>query len=219
LEIGSNIVYCLPPIIMKKFWKILLVIAGLLPIIRLFEDGISSILIFSVFVVVFLWKGLQHASARLPLPLSLYFIVLGTLVGGIAQFFVQSEGFEKSFSADPIAHFLQALTIYFWVTVFWYLILRKHNFSTWGVFWVTGIWGVVAEAIFVYGSFNILVWLFIFVVYGLLIAIPYLLTREKFAMDRKKPNLKAYLSIFGLLVLALLMANISIYIMALMGIE
>jgi len=126
----------------KKYWKsILLIIAGLLPVIRLFEDGFSSILIFSVFVIVFLWKGLQHASAKLSLRLPLHFIILGTLVGGLTQLFVQLEGFEKTFSPDPVAHFIQALTIYFWVIVAWYLMLRKYDFSSWDIFWVTGMWG------------------------------------------------------------------------------
>ena len=208
---------------MKAYWKpvllILLIIAGLLPIIRLFDQGFSSILIFSVFVVVFLWKGLQHASAKLPGPLSLHYIVLGTLVGGLTQLFVQLEGLEKTFSAVPIVHFVQALTLYFWVVVAWYFILRKYDFSIWGVFWVTGVWGVVVEAILLNGSFNPLIWLFIFIVYGSFAAIPYLLTREKFSANRKRPTLKIYLLILGLLALVQVMANALIYIMALMGIK
>ena len=205
---------------MKKYWKILLIIAGLLPVIRLFEDGVSSILIFSIFVTIFLWKGLQRVSAKLPLPLSLLFVALGIFIGGIVQLFVQFEGFEKSFSPDPIVHFFQALTIYFWITVSWYLVLRKHSFSTWDVFWITGIWGIVVEAILIYGSFNILVWLFIFMVYGSYTATTYLLTRDRFAiMDRKNPNLIIYSVSFGLLTLALFMAKASIFLMAIMGIQ
>lgn len=204
----------------KKYWKLVLLIGGLLPIIRLFESGVSSILIFSIFVLVFLWERLRHVSAKLPLRLSFLYIILGTFLGGLTQLFVQLEGFEKTFSPDPIVHFLQALTIYFWVTVVWYLVLRKNDFSTWGVFWTTGIWGVAVEAIAIYGSFNILVWFFIFLVYGSYATTTYLLTRERFAMiDRKKPNLIIYPVSFGLLVLALFMAKISIFLIAIMGIR
>lgn len=198
----------------------MLIAAGLLPIIRLSQDGFSSILIFSVFVVVFLWKGLQRASAKLPLPLALHFIVFGTLVGGLTQLFVQLEGFEKSFSPDPVAHFIQALMIYFWVIVGWCLMLRKYDFSSWDVFWVTGIWGVVFEAILLNGVLNPLIWVFIFVVYGSFAIIPHLLTREKFAMIvRPKPTPKNYVTIFGLLVLVLLMSNITYLILAMVGIK
>ena len=198
----------------------LLIIAGLLPIIRLFEDGVSSILIFSVFVLVFLWKGLQHASAKLPIPLWLHFIGLGIIVGGITQIFVQMEGFEKSFSSNPVAHFIQALTIYFWVVVAWYFMLKKYDFSAWDIFWVTGIWGVVFEAILLYGALNPLIWLFIFVVYGSFAIIPFLLTSEKFAvLVRPKPGKKNYLIIFGLLVLALAMSNVLIFILSKFGIR
>jgi len=80
--------------------------------------------------------------------------------------------------------------------------------------------GVVFEAILLYGAFNPLIWLFIFVVYGSFAIIPYLLTREKFAMIvRPKPTLKNYMVMFGLLVLVPLMSNVLIYILAAMGIR
>lgn len=206
---------------MKDYWGVIfLIIAGLLPIIRLFNQGFSSILIFSVFVVVFLWKGLQRASSKLPAPLSLHYILLGIIFGGITQLFVQLEGLEKTFSAVPIVHFFQALTIYFWVVVAWYLVLRKYDFSPWSVFWVTGIWGIIVEAILLNGSFNVLIWFFIFVVYGSFAIIPYLLTKGKFDLiKRKKPGLKIYLLSFFLLVLALFAAKVLIYLMALVGIK
>ena len=84
---------------------------------------------------------------------------------------------------------------------------------------MTGIWGIIVEAILLNGSFNVLIWFFIFVVYGSFAIIPYLLTREKFARNRKRPALKIYLIIFGLLALVQFMANALIYIMALMGIK
>ncbi|MFA5990889.1 MAG: hypothetical protein WC794_01415 [Candidatus Doudnabacteria bacterium] len=204
----------------NRLLTFLLIIAGLLPIIRLSQDGVSSILIFSIFVLVFLWTGLQRVSAKLPIPLAMQFIGLGIIVGGITQIFVQLEGFEKSFSADPIAHFIQALTIYFWVIMAWYFMLKKYDFSTWDIYWVTGIWGVVFEAILLYGALNPLIWLFIFVVYGSFATIPFLLTQGKFMLiPRIKPNKKNYLAMFGLLVLALVMSNLLIFILSKFGVR
>jgi len=199
--------------------SIFLVTLALLPIIGLFEDGPSSILVFSVFVLVYLWKGLQGFFAKLPLPLAPYFIILGSLAGAFTQIMVQLEGLEKTFSADPVVHFFQALTIYFCVIVAWYLVLRKYDFTTWGVFWLTGIWGVAVEAILIYGSFNIFTWLFIFLVYGSFAAIPHLLTKEKFPQDRKKPTKPANLLVLIWLTAALFMAKVLILIMAAGGVK
>lgn len=204
----------------NRLLTFLLIIAGLLPIIRLSQDGVSSILIFSIFVLVFLWTGLQRASAKLPIPLTMQFIGLGIIVGGITQIFVQMEGFEKSFSPNPVSHFIQALTIYFWVIVAWYFMLKKYNFSTWDIYWVTGIWGVVFEAVLLYGALNPLIWLFIFVVYGSFATIPFLLTQGKFMLiPRPKPSKKNYLTMFVLLVLALVMSNLLIFVLSKFGVR
>ncbi len=204
----------------NRLLTFLLIIAGLLPIIRLSQDGVSSILIFSIFVLVFLWTGLQRVSAKLPIPLTMQFIGLGIIVGGITQIFVQMEGFEKSFSPNPVSHFIQALTIYFWVIVAWYFMLKKYNFSTWDIYWVTGIWGVVFEAVLLYGALNPLIWLFIFVVYGSFATIPFLLTQGKFMLiPRPKPSKKNYLTMFVLLVLALVMSNLLIFVLSKFGVR
>jgi hypothetical protein len=204
---------------MKKYIGLtILFIAALLPLIRLSEDGPSSILIFSVFAFFVLWKGLRHLLARIPIPLAGYYIVLGTLFGGLTQYFVQLEGFEKSFSGDPINHFFQALTIYFWDVVMWYGILRKNRFSVWGVYWVTGIWGVLVEGVVLYHALNPLIWLFLFVVYGSFAAIPYLILQERFTSgDVPKP--KIYFYIFGLLIVALGLTQLTIMLMSLFGIK
>ena len=203
----------------KHIGRILLAVAALLPLIRLSQSGPSSILIFTVFTVILLWGGLRRASAKLPMPLWLHYIAAGTIFGGLTQWFVQLEGFEKSFSANPTFHFLQALTIYFWVTVVWYIVLRKYEYSTWDVFWVTGLWGVLFEAILLYGALNPLIWLFIFVVYGSFASIAHLLTRDRFPAGRPRPNFRAYSLAFGWLVLSLLLSQGTILLMQLFGIK
>ncbi|MBI5530637.1 MAG: hypothetical protein HY918_04010 [Candidatus Doudnabacteria bacterium] len=196
----------------NKILKTLLILAALLPVIRWSQDGISSILIFSVFVLILLWSGLRLTLAKLPLPLGLAYIFWGVVFGGLTQWFVQIEGFEKSFSQNPIHHFIQALTIYFWVVVAWYYMLKKYDFSSWAVFWVTGLWGVLFEGILLYGAFNPLIWLFIFMVYGSFSTIPFLLTQDQLAaLPRPMPNSKNYATMFALLGLAWVMANITIY--------
>ncbi len=198
----------------NKIFKILLILAALLPIIRWSQDGVSSILIFSIFVLLLLSSGLRRTLNKLPLPLGLAYIFWGIIFGGITQWFVQTEGFEKSFSQNPIYHFIQALTIYFWVVVAWYNMLKKYDFSTWDVFWVTGLWGVLFEAVLLYGAFNPLIWLFIFAVYGSFAAIPFLLTQDRLkALPRPKPNKKNYATMFILLAFSWIMANITIYIL------
>jgi len=81
------------------------------------------------------------------------------------------------------------------------------------------VWGVVVEGIILYGLFNVLGWFFLFVVYGSFASIPLLLTKEKFANDRKNPTFKTYIITFGLLMLTLLTAQISILVMAAIGIR
>lgn len=191
--------------------KILLISLGLIPIIALFDGKVSSILIFSIFVFLYLWKGLQRYLARIPLPLWFLYIFWGTLFGAVTQVFVQLEGFEKAFSADPLIHLLQALTIYFSLTVIWYLILKRYAFSLKYIFTITGLWGVVVEGLFIYGSISPFVWLFLFVVYGSYASIAYLLTAKRFgSMDRKTPTIKMGFVAFFVLFLALVMSNILI---------
>ena len=204
---------------MKKLAKVLLFIAALIPIIQLFEDGGSSILIFSVFVFVFLWKGLQKWSMKLPIPRWLQFIVFGALFGAFTQIMVQIEGFEKTFSADPIVHFFQALTNYIWVTIAWYILLKRYEFSTWSIFWITGVFGALIEGIVLYHYVNPLQWLFLFLVYGPLGALPYILTKEKFPPGRISPRIKHYFLALICLIVAIPVAHICVTIMWLAGIR
>lgn len=204
---------------MKRFGKILLFLAALFPIIGILQGKVSSILIFSVFVSILLWKGLQRWCNKLPLPTWFQFIGLGILFGAFTQIMVQAEGFEKSFSSDPTFHFLQALMIYIWIAIAWYILLKKYEFTTWSTFWITGIFGVIVEGIILYHYINPLQWLFLFVVYGSLGALPHILTHEKFSADRTMPHTKQYIFALFSLILALLAAHISTLILWVFGIR
>lgn len=204
---------------LKKLGYIALIILGILPLIRLSKDGPSSILILSVFVLVFVWKGLQKFFSKVPLPLGPYYIILGTILGIWTQYIVQIEGVEKTFSKDFKIHLLQALTIYVCVTIAWYINLKKYQFSTWQVFWLTGVWGFVIEGIILNGALNPGIWLFHFLVYGSYATIPFLLTRYKFSQSRPMPTKKNLGKMFLWLVLVQPTAFVMIVIMSLFGIK
>lgn len=205
-----------------KWWKLVLALLALLPVIRLFDSengGVSSILIFTIFVAVLLWAGLQRWSSKLRVPLFPYFMILSIVFSGLTQWFVQLEGKETAFSANPYIHFVQALTIYICIMIVWYVALRRRNFSAMEVFCLTGIWGIVFENNFaVLLTFNPLFWLFIFPVYGSFATIPYLLTKERFG---KRPAARwkhRILMLIGMTV-AMYVSMAVMFAMALAGIS
>ena len=93
-----------------RWAKAIVALLALLPLVRLSVDGVSSILIFTVFAAVLTWEGLQRRAAEVRLPLPVLFFGYALLASGLTQLFVQLEGFETSFSAHPVIHFFQALS-------------------------------------------------------------------------------------------------------------
>ena len=198
-----------------RWWKIIVGLLALLPLIRLVDEGVSSILIFTIFAIVLLWENLQKAAASISLPLPVLFGIYSFLFSGLTQLFVQLEGFETSFSANPIIHFFQALVIYLCVMTVWYILLRKYDIDAGRVFLMTGLWGVIFERNFaVLLTLNPLMYLFVFLVYGSFAAIPVLLTVGRFPQSRENMTLKQTLLIFIWLSISL---AVSIVIMAILG--
>jgi len=198
-----------------RWWHWLLLIAGLVAL----AGGASPIFILSIYVVVYFWKGLQRWSNGLAVARGPYFFFLSIIFSGITQILVQIAG-EHSFSPNPVIHFFQALVIYLCVTGAWYLLLRRYQFTVNEVFVLTGLWGVIFENNFIILlSFNPLLWVYIFAVYGACISLPYLLTSEKFGERPRPSGWVRIVGVFVALTLALYASKIILILLGLAGLR
>lgn len=201
-----------------RWWKGVVALLALLPVIRLLEDGPSSILIFTVFAIVLLWEGLQRVASRVPIPLPALFSVYAVVFSGLTQLFVQLEGFETTFSANPVIHFFQALVIYVCLMFVWFLVLRKYEAGPGVVFAINGLWGVVFERMgAVLLTLDPLMYLFVFVVYGSFASIPVLLTAGRFPQSRARLSLKRSLLVFVWLSVSFVAATLIVFTLELLG--
>ena len=178
-------------------WKIIFVILGLLPILGALE-GDFVLLTFSFFVLVwFIHPKLKPLIEKINLSLLFKFLFLGAITGFIVEFFVFQNQLGL-FSGDFWFNFILSIGVYWSLIVVWYFLLKKYKFSLRGVFLSAGIWGVVVEQDFaVLLSFNPLIYLYIFAVYGSFVSIPFLLVRDEFdKMPKRKEGKKRYIVAF-----------------------
>lgn len=189
--------------IKKLISKIILIILGLIPLMAT-EDGEFVLLIFSVFVLLWLIAPAIKPIIRIiPIPLFIKFLFIGMVFGFITEYFVFLEGGigitgeSGLFSKDLLYNLILSMGIYDSLIIIWYFLLIKYKFSLAGVFFSAGIWGVVIEQDFaVLLSFNPLAYLYIFLAYGSLVSIPFILAEDGFNKIQRKENKVKYIIAF-----------------------
>lgn len=183
--------------------KIIFIILGIIPLMAL-RDGQYTLTIFSIFVLVWLISPkLKSLIKKVPISLFVKTLILGIIFAIITEYLVFLDsgigigGESGLFSQSLLFDLILAMGIYVSLIVVWYFILNKYNFSLRGVFFSAGIWGVVIEQDFaVLLSFNPLAYLYIFLVYGSFVSIPFLLVEDDFDKIRRKENKVKYVIAF-----------------------
>lgn len=187
----------------KTIIATILIILALFPIMASM-DGQFTLLIFSIFVLVWLIAPkLKPIIKKIPSPLFVKFLILGIIFALITEYLVFLDsgiditGTSGLFSQNPIPNLILAMGIYVSLILVWYFLLKNYKFNLAGVFISAGIWGVVIEQDFaVLLSFNLLAYLYIFATYGSFVSIPFLLTNDDFNEKKRKEKKIKYVVAF-----------------------
>jgi hypothetical protein len=182
----------------KNLTAIILIALGIIPLWAITVSNEYTLLIFSIFVLFyFIGPKLRPLINRLPLSLFAKFFTLGILFSFLAEYLVLKQSFGY-FSKNLTLDLLLSTGLYGSLIIIWYFLLKKYNFDLKGVFFSAGIWGIVIEQDFaVLLSFDPILYLYIFVAYGSLISIPFLLAGSGFdKIPRKKSKIKYIVAFF-----------------------
>jgi hypothetical protein len=196
-EVHAPTVYEPRPI--GRVASILLFLTALIPVLAIF-GGTSVLLIYTLFVVIllFLRRPLSRAAVAIPLPLPVKFIALTILCGWIVELGAWYENYGRRAPNPALLHpqlipdLILAIGLYGGGALAWLLVLRRWRFSLLEMFLTVGLLGIfveqtgaalvaIAQSLFVNSLASLFLAGFVFVVYGPVIAIPYMLLEPQFA--------------------------------------
>lgn len=207
----------------KKIKMPLLVLSAIIPLLGLLKSPQDTLLpIYSIFVFLLVGKNIFKKNGE-GLPDHGFPIRFGLLVfacGMIAEVLAWGVGFLKHAENPALFHpqlvydLLIGISQYGAWAIVWYFWSKRYSFSVSKVFLLQGIYGVLLEqkgAILIQGLLQmptgIVLWLYVFAVYGSMPAIAYLLSGGT-AERGEKPKLISYI----LILLSLLAASLSFMI-------
>lgn len=172
-----------------------MVILGLLAFIIIIKEWM--LLIFSLFCIIYYFREtLSTIVEKIPLSDFAKYFVIGTLTGLLAEYLAICSG-SGFFNPNLIKGFILSAGLYGAIPVIWYFLLRKYSFNTISVFSLGGIWGIFVEQdLAILLSFDIFAYLYVFVAYGSIICIPFLLTEKIFNGLVRKEGIKKYVVAF-----------------------
>lgn len=174
--------------------KNLLILSAFLPVIGLLiPPADAMLLIYTIFVVIYLSKtSLSGAIRGLKIPFWLFFLLLVLASGWLTEMLAWNSNYLAKTTEPALFHpqlfydLILATGFYLGNALAWLLLLRKYRFSLPAVFIIQGFFGVFFEqdgAVFYQGLASLpaglLLWGYVFLVYGSIIAIPYVLVREE----------------------------------------
>jgi hypothetical protein len=179
--------------------RVLLFLTALIPVLALFS-GATVLLIYSlfVFILLFLRRPLSRAAVAFPLSLAVKFVALTIICGWIAELGAWYENYGRRAPNPALLHpqlipdLLLAIGLYGGGALAWLLVLRRWRFGLAEVFVTIRLLGIfveqsgvvivaIAQSLFVNPLAGLLLAAFVFVVYGPVIAIPYMLLEPQFA--------------------------------------
>ena len=164
----------------------LFLLSGAVPLLGLCGSPPDTMLLIYTFFVVG-WEVHRRRRLRLPGPAWLRYLVLMVLVGFLTEALAWLSNFLARAQAPALLHpqlfydLLLSPGIYAAWAVGWILSTRRWRFSVAEVFVVQGIYGVFLEqqgAVFLQGwqalPLGLILWLYVFVVYGAAAGLAYL---------------------------------------------
>lgn len=155
------------------------------------------LLIFPFFCIVYYFREkLSAIVENIPYSTFVKYFLIGTFTGLLAEYLAISSGFGF-FNPNLVKGFILSVGFYGAIPVIWFFLLQKYSFSIRSVFSLGGIWGICVEQdLAILLSFDIFAYLYVFVVYGSLICIPYLFTIQNFEGLVRKEGIKRFVVAF-----------------------
>jgi hypothetical protein len=166
----------------------------------LFHGKIQAILIFPVFLLLLAIK--PYLPALRGTPLAFRYIAIGIASGMLTEWLVFMAHFQV-FREHLGVNLLVAIGIYAPLVVIWFRLLLRYRFSLLEVFLVSAVWGVIFEqngAVLLSG--NPLGWLYVALIDGAWMSIPFLFCRDELDQLPRTSSRKKYFIALGFLTLA-----------------
>lgn len=161
-----------------RFW---LAISALIPLLGLLNDPPDLMLpIYTLFVLAFFGRRhVQRAARRVPLPVSLFSVVLFVVAGLLTETLAWASSYLANEAEPALLHpqlfadWILAVPLYGSWGVTWVLLRRRWDFTLRATVVLMGLYGILAEqlgAVFITGLFampaGLLLWTYVFAVYG-----------------------------------------------------
>lgn len=226
-------------LIMSNIWKKvktpLLILSAIIPLFGLLKFPADPLLpIYTVFVLFFLFgrkfyskESGETTNAKFPIKFAFLIVVVGLVAESLAwgvNFLARRET-PALFHPQLVYDLIISLAMYGAWAIVWFYWTRRHSFSLVQVFIIQGIYGVLLEqkgTIFIQGLLNmpigILFWIYVFVVYGSITALAYLLSGG-ITSGGERPNLLKYaLILLSLLIVSLILMIVWGLLLQILGI-
>jgi hypothetical protein len=197
---------------MFKLIKYILTILLIILTFLVFNEP-GPVWFFPLFLLIYLLKNpIRRVINFKKIKLPIKYVLVGLMMGLFIEFLAILSSMKLPpeqralFHPEPIPDLILSIGCYTALMIGSYFILKKYYFSLKQFFIFGGIYGLILEehggVLLQLLSGNILGGIYVFLSYGSLLAIPYLLFNENFNIfNRKKSNFLKYL--FALLILLL----------------
>jgi len=159
------------------------------------------LLVIPLFILVFFVRNIfGRIIKKIPIALPLKFFLIGLIVGFFTESLVFVGGFGNIHDNLLIDFFL-LIGLYGSMPLVWFALLRKYEFSLGHIFLLSGIFGIIIEQDFaILLSFNPFLYFYVFMVYGSIMSLPFLVTSDEFTQYvRIKPFSKFVVAFISLL--------------------
>lgn len=181
--------------------KILLIISAFIPILGLLgKPPDTMLLIYSFFVLAYLFKDYFRTKfSRRPLKFFLLIVLTGLFAEVLAWLnnYLAKRPDPALFHPQLFFDLLIGLSQYGAWALALVILTKKFKYSLWELFILLGIYGVVLEQkgmIFIQGlthmPLGLLMWAYIFVVYGSIIALAFVLAGNKVELVKSNSWIK-----------------------------
>jgi hypothetical protein len=185
----------------RPWRRLLLALSALLPLPGLLASPPDTMLpIYSLFVVaVFARRPIEAAAARLRLPRAVSFAALVLLSGLFTETLAWTSSYLARSPEPALLHpqlafdLLLSPVVYGGWAMAWPLLMRRWRFSLAEVFAVQGIYGVLLEqqgAVLRQGlaslPWGVVMWAYVFLVYGSAVGLAYLPFEDSYAADGRR---------------------------------
>ena len=156
-----------------------------------------SILIFPIFIAAYLFtRRSKPTPAKASQSLFVKYFATGLFFSLLTELFVTRDHVALFSQSVPTDLFL-SIGIYGAMIIIWYWLVSHYVLPLFGVFASAGLWGIVFEQNFkILLSLNPVAYLYIFLVYGSLAAIPFAIFRHEFEARPHDSSPKKYIIAF-----------------------